>query len=385
MINIESPRFNSDEETEEAVEQAKQLLKILKGFGVEASISEIVFGPSVLRYEVRIGDGTPCSRITSLIDDISLRLGVSSVRLEFTFRGKPFVRIEVPNSRPRPVLFSELVQGPCFVRGSNKLNLAIGINIEGQPILVDLAEIPHLLIAGSKGSGVSTFINTIIASILYQAKVHNVGLILPDSEAIGLSSISGISYLMAPVISNSERIAAALQWAQEEMARRYEIFSRCGVRGISSFNAELTRLKTDIDSKLEEMPRIVIIIRELADLMMIESNFVEGSICRLAQMAHAVGIHLIIATHQPFGNILTGVIRANLPSRVAFAVSTCNDSRVILDMKGAERLLGKGDMLFLARGCKSPLRLQSFPINDAELQAIKQSASAREDTCKPDC
>lgn len=365
--NVKSLRCNSDEATEEADEQSKQLLKILKEFGVEASISAIVFGPSVSRYELRIDDGTPRSRITSLIDDINLRLGVSSVRLEFPLRGKPCVRIEVPNSRPRPVLFSDLVQSHCFVRGSNKLNLAIGINIEGQPILVDLAEIPHLLIAGSCGSEVKTFINTIIVSILYQAKAQHVKLILLDSETPWLIPFSRIPHLMFPIISKKEKAAAALQWAVEEMNRRYEIFDRCGVRSISSFNAELPRLKTDIDSRLKIMPRIVIIILELAELMVANPRFAETSICRISQMGAAVGIHLIIAGSRLSCNVLTGLIKASLPSRVGFAVSTCKDSRVILDMKGAERLLGNGDLLFRPRDSKRPLRLQSASISDEEL------------------
>jgi len=245
--------------------------------------------------------------------------------------------------------------------------LTIGLNIEGQPILVDLAEIRHLLIAGSCGSEVKTFINTIIVSILYQAKSNHVKLILLDSEITGLILFSRISHLMFPIISKKEKAVAALQWAVEEMNRRYEIFARCGVRNISSFNAELPRLKTDIDSKLKIMPRIVIIILELADLMVAEPRFAEASICRISQMGAAVGIHLIIAGSRLSCSVLTGLIKANLPSRVGFAVSTCKDSRLILDMKGAERLLGNGDLLFLPRDSKRLLRLQSASISDDEL------------------
>ncbi len=380
--NVKSLRCNSDEATEEADEQSKQLLKILKEFGVEASISEIVFGRSVSRYELRIDDAAPRSRITSLIDDMSLRLGVSSIRLEFPFRGKPCVRIEVPKSRPQPVLFSELVQNLCFVRGSNKLNLAIGLNIEGKPILVDLTETPHLLIAGSCSSEVKTFINTIIVSILYQAKAQHVKLILLDSETPGLIPFSRIPHLMFPIISKKEKAAAALQWAVEEMNRRYETFARCGVRSISSFNAELPRLKTDIDSRLEIMPRIVIIILELADLIATEPSFTEASICRISQMGTAAGIHLIIAGCCLSSNVLTGLIKANLPSRVGFAVSTCKDSRVILDMKGAERLLGNGDLLFLPRNSKRPLRLQSASISDDELPVWLAKTSSKKHSFK---
>lgn len=352
--------------------RSAQLLKTLDEFGVKASISDIVAGPAVSRFELKPAPGVKVARITALADDIAMSLAAHSIRIEAPIPGKPALGIEIPNCSPTPVYFYDLLKNDRFAKVTSPLNLALGVTISGKAVFADLTDMPHLLIAGSTGSGKSVCVNTIIASILYQSRADQVKFVMIDPKMVELSTYNGIPHLIAPVVTDPAKAASALMWAVEEMERRYEILAGCGVRKISSYNEELKRLRAEIDSDLEHMPFIVIIIDELADLMMTASAEVEGSICRLAQMARAVGIHLVIATQRPSVNVLTGIIKANLPTRIAFSVTSAVDSRTILDAKGAESLLGKGDMLFIPKGRNKPLRLQGAFISDRELNDITE-------------
>ena len=351
-------------------ERSAFLLKTLEDFGIKATVTDIVEGPAISRFELKPAPGVKVSRITALAEDISLAMGGLQLRIEAPIPGKPALGVEIPNPKPTPVYFYDLIKNDKFKTNPIPLNLALGVTISGQPVFADLADMPHLLIAGSTGSGKSVCVNTIIASILFQARADQVKFVMIDPKMVELSSYNGIPHLIAPVVTEPERASAALAWAVEEMGRRYEILARCGCKKITTYNEELERLKNDVDADLEQMPFIVIIIDELADLMMTASAEVEGSICRLAQMARAVGMHLIIATQRPSVNVLTGLIKANLPTRIAFSVASAVDSRTILDAKGAESLLGKGDMLFIPKGRNKPLRLQGAFVSDRELMDL---------------
>jgi len=351
-------------------ERSALLLKTLEDFGIKAQITAIVEGPAVSRFELKPAPGVKVARITSLTDDIALALSAPAIRIEAPIPGKPALGIEIPNPKPSPVYFYDLVKNDKFYSNDSLLNLALGVTISGRPVFADLTDMPHLLIAGSTGSGKSVCINTIIASILFQARPDEVKMVMIDPKLVELSSYNGIPHLISPVVTDPKKASVALLWAVEEMERRYELLAECGVRKISNYNEEIERLRLEVDSGLEEMPYIVIIIDELADLMMTASAQVESSICRLAQMARAVGMHLIIATQRPSVDVLTGIIKANLPSRIAFSVASHIDSRTILDTKGAEKLLGKGDMLFVPKGRSKPLRLQGAFISDRELFSI---------------
>lgn len=353
-------------------ERSALLLKTLEEFGIKAQITAIVEGPAVSRFELKPAPGVKVARITSLADDITLALSAPAIRIEAPIPGKPALGIEIPNPKPTPVFFYDLVRNEKFRSPETLLNLGLGVTISGRPVFADLTDMPHLLIAGSTGSGKSVCVNTIIASILFQARADQVKMVMIDPKMVELSSYNGIPHLISPVVTDPKKAAAALLWAVEEMERRYRLLADCGMRKISTYNEELPRLQRDFDASLASLPFIVIIIDELADLMMTASAEVEGSICRLAQMARAVGIHLIIATQRPSVDVLTGIIKANLPSRIAFSVASQIDSRTILDTKGAERLLGKGDMLFVPKGRSKPLRLQGAYISDAELMAITE-------------
>ncbi len=350
-------------------ERSAFLLKTLEEFGIKATITGIVEGPAISRFELKPAPGVKVSRITTLAEDIALAMGGLQLRIEAPIPGKPALGIEIPNPKPTPVYFYDLVKNDKFRANPIPLNLALGVTINGQPVFADLADMPHLLIAGSTGSGKSVCVNTIIASILFQARADQVKFVMIDPKMVELSSYNGIPHLIAPVVTDPERASAALAWAVEEMNRRYEILAQYGCKKITTYNEEIERLRKD-DPDLEPMPFIVIIIDELADLMMTSSVEVETSICRLAQMARAVGMHLIIATQRPSVNVLTGLIKANLPTRIAFSVASAVDSRTILDAKGAESLLGKGDMLFIPKGRNKPLRLQGAFVSDRELMDL---------------
>ncbi len=369
ILKVPPPRDNHESQSDLS-QRSAFLLKTLEEFGIKASVTAIVEGPAVSRFELKPAPGVKVARITSLVDDIALALAAPSIRIEAPIPGKPALGIEIPNSNPTPVYFYDLLKNENFRKNQFPLNLALGVTINGKPVFADLSDMPHLLIAGSTGSGKSVCVNTIIASILFQARADQVKFVMIDPKMVELSSYNGIPHLIAPVVTDPSKAAGALLWAVEEMTRRYEILAGCGCKKISTYNEEIERLRTEIDPDLEPMPFIVIVIDELADLMMTASAEVEGSICRLAQMARAVGMHLVIATQRPSVNVLTGLIKANLPTRIAFSVTSAIDSRTILDAKGAERLLGKGDMLFIPKGRNKPLRLQGAFVSDRELMDL---------------
>ncbi|HEY9070217.1 MAG TPA: DNA translocase FtsK [Candidatus Ozemobacteraceae bacterium] len=366
LLNV--PPARTPEPPADLVCRSEKLLKTLADFNIKAEIIDVVEGPAVSRFELKPGPGVKTARILGLSNDISLSLA-APIRIEAPIPGKSAIGIEIPNIKPTPVFFYDLVKNEKFRDGHTVLNLALGMTISNRPVFANLADMPHLLIAGSTGAGKSVCINTIIASILFQARPDQVKLLMIDPKRVELSSYNGIPHLIAPVVTDPKKASAALLWAIEEMMRRYELMETCGVRNITSYNEDLKRLQETVNKSLEPMPNLVIIIDELADLMMTASAEVEGSICRLAQMARAVGIHLVIATQRPSVDVLTGIIKANLPTRIAFMVASVVDSRTILDGKGAECLLGKGDMLFAFKGQK-PLRLQGAYISDRELQAL---------------
>ena len=367
------PAFEGSSENDLS-QRSALLLKTLEDFGLRVQITAIVEGPAVSRFEIRPAPGVKVSRITSLVDDIALALSAQSIRIEAPIPGKSAMGIEIPNLKPTPVFFYDLVKNENFRTQKTLLNLALGLSISRRPVYADLGEMPHLLIAGSTGSGKSVCINTIIASILFQARPDQVKLVMIDPKMVELTGYNGIPHLISPVVTDPKLAADALQWAVEEMVRRYEFLSSVKARNISDYNRELPRLKEELEEELEPMPLIVIIIDELADLMMTSSAQVEGAICRLSQMARAVGIHLVIATQRPSVDVLTGLIKANLPSRIAFFVSSQIDSRTIIDEKGAEKLLGKGDMLFKFKGRPMPLRVQGAYISDKELASLTEFA-----------
>ncbi|MBI3038830.1 DNA translocase FtsK, partial [bacterium] len=316
LLKVPNPQdrhFESDLQTRSSL-----LIKTLEDFGIKATISDVVEGPAVSRFEIKPAPGVKVSRITSLVDDIALALSAQAVRIEAPIPGKPALGIEIPNSKPRPVFLFDLVCNERFHSNETLLNLGLGVTISGRPVFADLSDMPHLLIAGATGSGKSVCINTIIASILFQARPDQVKMVMIDPKMVELSTYNGIPHLISPVVTDPKKASTALLWAVEEMERRYETLASCGVRKISTYNENLPQLKAEIDPELENMPIIVIIIDELADLMMTASAEVEGSICRLAQMARAVGIHLVVATQRPSVDVLTGIIKANLPSRIAF-------------------------------------------------------------------
>ncbi|MDR4022217.1 MAG: DNA translocase FtsK 4TM domain-containing protein [Eubacteriales bacterium] len=344
---------------------AKKLEDTLKSFGVDARVMQINKGPTVTRYEVSPSHGVKVSKIVNLADDIALNLAASGIRIEAPIPGKAAVGIEVPNKEPQSVYLRTVLESEQFKNFPSKLAFALGQDIAGNAVVTDIAKMPHLLIAGATGSGKSVCINTLITSIIYKAKPDEVKLILVDPKVVELSVYNGIPHLMIPVVTDPKKAAGALNWAVREMLARYNSFAECSVRDIKGYNA----MKAD-KGEIDFMPQIVIIIDELADLMMAAPKEVEDSICRLAQMARAAGIHLIIATQRPSVDVITGVIKANIPSRLAFAVSSGIDSRTILDMNGAEKLLGKGDMLFYPVGMAKPVRIQGAFVTDKEVENI---------------
>lgn len=349
---------------EELHETARKLQDTLTAFGVNVKVTDVSCGPSVTRYELQPEQGVKVSKITALTDDIKLNLAAADIRIEAPIPGKAAVGIEVPNKKNLMVYFRDLIENKDFNEYQSKLAFAVGKDIGGQTMISDIAKMPHLLIAGATGSGKSVCINTLIMSILYKAKPSEVKLIMVDPKVVELSVYNGIPHLLLPVVTDPKKAAAALNWAVAEMNRRYKLFSDMKVREIKGFNKKVGK-----DSP-EWMPQIVIIVDELADLMMVSSKEVEEAICRLAQLARAAGIHLVIATQRPSVNVITGLIKANVPSRIAFAVSSQVDSRTILDGAGAEKLLGKGDMLFFPSGYPKPVRVQGAFVSDNEVSDV---------------
>ncbi len=360
------PQMGTGNNRAEMVENARKLETTLKSFGVDAKVIQISKGPTVTRYEVSPSQGVKVSKIVNLADDIALNLAASGIRIEAPIPGKAAVGIEVPNKETQSVYMRTILESDAFREHTSKVAFALGQDITGNPVVTDIAKMPHLLIAGATGSGKSVCINTLITSILYKADPKEVKLLLVDPKVVELSVYNGIPHLLIPVVTDPKKASAALNWAVREMLQRYNDFAAHGVRDIKGFN-KMMEEKGDEKGK---MPQIVIIIDELADLMMAAPGEVEDAICRLAQMARAAGMHLIIATQRPSVDVITGVIKANIPSRLAFAVSSGIDSRTILDVVGAEKLLGKGDMLFYPQGQSKPSRLQGAFVTDQEVEAI---------------
>ena len=352
-------------------ETALKLQQTLKNFGVNVTITNISCGPAVTRYELQPEMGVKVSKIVNLADDIKLNLAAADIRIEAPIPGKAAVGIEVPNKENVMVSFRELVESEEFSKHDSRISFCVGKDIAGKVTVADIAKMPHLLIAGATGSGKSVCINTVIMSILYKADPKDVKLIMIDPKVVELSVYNGIPHLMIPVVTDPKKAAGALHWAVAEMTDRYQKFAEAGVRDLKGYNAKLDTLPTiEGDPKPEKLPQIVIIVDELADLMMVAAGDVEEAICRLAQLARACGIHLLIATQRPSVNVITGLIKANMPSRIAFAVTSGIDSRTILDMNGAEKLLGKGDMLFHPQGMPKPLRVQGAFVSDKEVSDV---------------
>lgn len=352
-------------------ETAEKLEKTMQIFGVKAKVTDYCCGPTVTRYEVQPELGVKVSKIVNLVDDIKFALAATDVRIEAPIPGKSAVGIEVPNAKNVTVPFRDLVESQEFKSKKSPITFALGRDIAGQVVVADLAKMPHLMIAGSTGSGKSVCINTIITSILYKAGPDEVKLIMIDPKVVELSVYNGIPHLLIPVVTDPKKAAGALNWAVQEMTDRYQKFADANVREINGYNEKIETMEVpEGQERPKKMERIVVIVDELADLMMVASKDVETAICRLAQLARAAGIHLIIATQRPSADVITGIIRANMPSRIAFAVSTATDSRIILDQAGADRLLGKGDMLFNPQGAPTPHRIQGAFISDNEIAAI---------------
>ncbi|MCB6368737.1 DNA translocase FtsK [Blautia glucerasea] len=350
---------------------AKKLQETLHNFGVNVTITNVSCGPTVTRYELQPEMGVKVSKIVNLADDIKLNLATPDIRIEAPIPGKAAVGIEVPNKENHAVMLREILQSQEFQTAKSKLSFAVGKDIAGKPVVTDIAKMPHLLIAGATGSGKSVCINTLIISILYKASPDEVKLIMIDPKVVELSVYNGIPHLFIPVVTDPKKAAGALNWAVSEMMGRYNTFAEYGVRNLGEYNRKIAKMEVpEGEEPKKPMPQIVIIVDELADLMMVAPGEVEDAICRLAQLARAAGIHLIIATQRPSVNVITGLIKANMPSRIAFSVSSGVDSRTILDMNGAEKLLGKGDMLFYPQGYQKPARLQGAFVSDEEVSGI---------------
>ena len=350
-------------------ETAMKLQQTLKNFGVNVTITNISCGPAVTRYELQPEMGVKVSKIVNLADDIKLNLAAADIRIEAPIPGKAAIGIEVPNKENVMVSFRELVESEEFQNHPSKISFCVGKDIGGKVSVADIEKMPHLLIAGATGSGKSVCINTIIMSILYKADPKDVKLLMVDPKVVELSVYNGIPHLLIPVVTDPKKAAGALHWAVAEMTDRYQKFAEANVRDLKGYNAKIDDLP-DGEDKPEKLPQIVIIVDELADLMMVAASDVEESICRLAQLARAAGIHLILATQRPSVNVITGLIKANMPSRIAFAVTSGIDSRTILDMNGAEKLLGKGDMLFYPQGIPKPVRVQGAFVSDKEVSDV---------------
>jgi S-DNA-T family DNA segregation ATPase FtsK/SpoIIIE len=343
------------------------LEETLESFGIKAKVVQVARGPAITRYELQPPPGIKVSRIVGLADDIALKMAAPDVRIEAPIPGKAAIGIEVPNKEITPVLLSDLIDTPEFEQAASKLTVVLGKDIAGTTIYTDLAKMPHLLIAGSTGSGKSVCLNSLILSTLFKASPDEVKLLMIDPKMVELNNYNGIPHLVSPVITDAKKSATSLRWAVKEMENRYKMFAEAGVRDIYRYNEHASK---DEAENIKPLPLVVIIIDELADLMMVAPHDVEDAICRLAQMARAAGMHLVVATQRPSVDVITGLIKANIPSRISFAVSSQTDSRTILDMGGAEKLLGKGDMLFYPVGASKPKRVQGTFLSDIEVEKV---------------
>ena len=350
--------------TKSLTDTAARLQKTLYSFGVSAKVENVTVGPAITRYELKPAEGVRVSKIANLADDIALNLAAETIRIEAPIPGKQAVGIEVPNKQKEMVGLREVIESDSFKNNNSKLSVALGKDVAGSPVIANIEKMPHVLIAGSTGSGKSVCINTIITSIVYNSKPSEVKLVMVDPKVVELSVYNGIPHLLIPVVTDPKKAAGALAWAVQEMDNRYNLFAEKGVRDLKGYN------KVAKHEGIGQLPQIVIIIDELADLMMVAAKDVEESICRLAQKARAAGMHLVIATQRPSVDVITGLIKANVPSRIAFAVSSQVDSRTILDQVGAEKLLGKGDMLYFPAGAAKPTRVQGAFVSDEEVEKI---------------
>ncbi|EAF3126464.1 DNA translocase FtsK, partial [Listeria monocytogenes] len=371
-VDILAPAKVTDQskEYDQIKVNAKKLEDTFESFGVKAKITQVHLGPAVTKYEVQPSVGVKVSKIVSLSDDIALALAAKDIRIEAPIPGKSAIGIEVANQNVAMVSLREVLENNPKNNPDEKLQIALGRDISGEAMMANLDKMPHLLVAGATGSGKSVCINGIITSILLRAKPHEVKMMMIDPKMVELNVYNGIPHLLAPVVTNSKKAAQALQKVVAEMERRYDLFSHTGTRNMQGYNDYVKKHNELNEEKQPELPFIVVIVDELADLMMVASNDVEDAITRLAQMARAAGIHLIIATQRPSVDVITGVIKANIPSRIAFAVSSSIDSRTILDMGGAEKLLGRGDMLLLPVGSSKPTRIQGAFLSDAEVEDV---------------
>ncbi len=348
---------------------ALKLEQTFQNFGVRVHVTNASCGPSVTRYELQPEQGVKVSKIVGLSDDIKLNLAVADLRIEAPIPGKAAVGIEVPNSENTAVMLRDLLESPEFETSKSGLSFAVGKDIAGKVVVADIAKMPHLLVAGATGSGKSVCINTLIMSIIYKSDPEDVKMIMVDPKVVELSVYNGIPHLLIPVVTDPKKAAGALNWAVAEMMKRYQLFAEYNVRDLKGFNEKVSQMEAG-EGVPKKMPQIIIIVDELADLMMVAPGEVEGAICRLAQLARAAGLHLILATQRPSVNVITGLIKANMPSRIAFSVSSGVDSRTIIDMNGAEKLLGKGDMLFYPAGYPKPVRVQGSFVSDKEVQKV---------------
>jgi S-DNA-T family DNA segregation ATPase FtsK/SpoIIIE len=366
---LSRPQANAVGREVDHAANAVKLVNTLKSFGVQATVTEVHRGPAVTRYEIQPATGVKVSRIVSLTDDLALALAAKDIRMEAPIPGKSAIGIEVPNTEVAVVTLREVLESSAYQEASGKLTVALGRDISGEPIVADLTKMPHLLVAGATGSGKSVCINGLIMSVLFKAKPHEVKLMMIDPKMVELNVYNGIPHLLAPVVTDPRRASVALKKVVAEMERRYQLFAKTGSRNIEMYNQQL-KAREEQGAGSAILPYIVVIVDELADLMMVAPGEVEDAICRLAQMARAAGIHLIIATQRPSVDVITGVIKANIPSRIAFGVSSMADSRTILDMAGAEKLLGRGDMLYLPMGASKPTRIQGAFVSDREVEEV---------------
>jgi S-DNA-T family DNA segregation ATPase FtsK/SpoIIIE len=355
-------------------QQAQVLMETFQHFNLKAELIGVTQGPTVTRFEIQPAPGTKINKFTNLQDDLKLSLAAKEIRIEAPIPGKHAIGIEVPNLHPSPVFLGDIVRSEAFVKASSPLTVCLGADLSGQPVVTDIKKMPHGLIAGSTGSGKSVCINSILISLLYKSTPEQLRLLLIDPKVVELTPYQSIPHLVTPVVTDPKRATASLKWAVDEMERRYQLFADEGVRDLERYNQVLQQ-RTGEEWTL---PYILIIIDELADLMMVAAQDAEDAICRITQKARACGIHLLIATQRPSVDVITGLIKANIPSRIAFSVSSQVDSRTILDMVGAERLLGKGDMLFLGNGFSKPMRLQGNFVSDGEIESIVQQVSSQD-------
>lgn len=381
-IKFLTPAPNSANKSE-AVDQSQLLQETLQSFGVKAQILSVSHGPTISRYELQPAPGVKVSRIVNLADDIALAMAATDVRIVAPIPGKAAVGVEVPNPGSSMVKLKDIINSDSFKKSKSKLTMALGVDIAGEPVIADLVGMPHMLVAGATGSGKSVCVNTLILSILYKAKPNEVKFLLVDPKKVEMTAYQDLPHLLAPVVTDPKKASAVLKMVVQEMENRYDLFAGSGTRGIESYNQLMRKRQEafqkaqaegiEVDGSLSDhqpLPYIVVIIDELADLMMVAANDVEDAICRLAQMARAAGIHLIIATQRPSVDVITGLIKANIPSRISFAVSSAIDSRTILDSSGAEKLLGKGDMLFAPVGSNKPRRVQGAFVSSEEVHQV---------------